>query len=934
MNLGVELGDRRGFAAAVGHGGQAIGAALPRQLEREQFVHRDAERKNVEPVIGRPAADHFGGHVVGCPRAIARQHVLALGGDGEAEVDQFERRRIFRADEIAWANVAVNETCFVDGIERLSRLPHQRQPITVEQRTAGDDQRIQTRPVEELHDKKLFIVRRDSVRKSLYNLRMIELDSNLAFSRLFESFEPGFQSFRLFAVENLEADDLFRLPVTGLMEIRHRSRDRVAQDFVPPADIDLASFEDRLEEFAQSHLFAPELVLRRVFCIVADQSSRHTPCAVVAPHSEESPIPIVLTRRVSKEFTSIPCLRGVLVLRNVCDDTRSVPATMSGSIYTEGASFTRGTFVMIRHAVRSPTFRRHFASLAIVLSATQVVAENWTQSPWFPEQTLIERLEPEARMYVNSPVDDPKAPARSTRVMIYALPNGNAIEQTLGCQMRPGLDWHYDIQHVAAQVRLLRSLTPEERLVLVCVEADSLSWPAWRGKHENANQQIATMADDLRRRFGGEDAVVTLTGHSGGGSFDFGVIEGSPEIPDWIDRIAFLDSNYAFDAELHAEKFKRWLNGDDKRRLIVVAYDDREITFNGKKVVGPDGGTFRATNRMVDAFKPKFEMVGSRLPPFAEFSGLDGRVRFYVHSNPENKILHTALVGEMNGLAHVQTLGTSQETKWGNFGGPRAYTKWVQSAPDGITAARFPDRPTSAIGGAAFMERVKDMSLADREAAAVEEITSGNFPQYLRKLKSVAIETKSDDGKKIVGTLEVMPDYLAVGSDEDFVRLPITPQSAQRIADALGCTLPTRKMVDAIDAASEVHLEPRPLTENREDAATFLQHHQIIEDQRQGHELGQLVAGIKKDVVLTPRIFERTERLAIYGWRKLDGEPIQPLTIVHWDKYVDYSHGARLVNRMMIVDGQPADVTALLEDPARCSIVSDEGKMKPGRYPE
>ena len=38
------------------------------------------------------------------------------------------------------------------------------------------------------------------------------------------------------------------------------------------------------------------------------------------------------------------------------------------------------------------------------------------------------------------------------------------------------------------------------------------------------------------------------------------------------------------------------------RRLIVLAYDDREIMLDGKKVVGPDGGTFRATGRMRDAF--------------------------------------------------------------------------------------------------------------------------------------------------------------------------------------------------------------------------------------------------------------------------------------------------------------------------------------------
>ena len=52
------------------------------------------------------------------------------------------------------------------------------------------------------------------------------------------------------------------------------------------------------------------------------------------------------------------------------------------------------------------------------------------------------------------------------------------------------------------------------------------------------------------------------------------------------------------------------------------------------------------------------------------------------------------------------------------------------------------------------------------------------------------------------GTIEVMPDYLAVGSDDDFVRMPMRPQTAQQIADAFGCVLPTRKIVDAMDAAA------------------------------------------------------------------------------------------------------------------------------------
>jgi hypothetical protein len=182
-------------------------------------------------------------------------------------------------------------------------------------------------------------------------------------------------------------------------------------------------------------------------------------------------------------------------------------------------------------------------------------------------------------------------------------------------------------------------------------------------------------------------------------------------------------------------------------------------------------------------------------------------------------------------------------------------------------------------------------------------------------------------------SLKVMPDYLAVGSETDFVRMPMTPQAAQRIADRFACTLPTRKMVETIDHHADLHLPPRTLTENRESIATFLRHHKIIEQQRSGKPLGPLTIGLKKDIVLSPRIFERPNRLAIYGWRQLDGRPIQPLTIVHSNRYVDYSHGARLVSNAIEVDGKSWRITDLLRDPARCALVSDEGRIEPPRYP-
>ena len=486
-------------------------------------------------------------------------------------------------------------------------------------------------------------------------------------------------------------------------------------------------------------------------------------------------------------------------------------------------------------------------------------------------------------------------------------------------------------------------------------------------KDTSANAKIAFLVDKWRKDFGSADTKILLTGHSGGGGFMFSVIEASNQIPPFIDRIAFLDSNYNFDEAKHAAKFEHWLNGDDKRRLVVIAYDDREITFNGKKVVGPTGGTYRATGRMREALGKMFPLTEKINPPFQETTGLDGRVHFFVHPNPDNKILHTVLVGEMNGLLQAATVGTPNEGKWGTFGGPRAYMKWVQTEPTTAPAvpaqvgkkrdakpasgrpaypkrssartkilqAQLPPRPKDAIGGSQFIKSLEGLSLDDREAAILREITHGNFPEFLRNFRSVPIVGSPKNGDaEVHTTLAVMPDYLAVGSDSDFVRIPMTPQTAQQIADRFGCMLPTRKMVDAIDAFADVRLAPHPMTKDRETIATFAEHNRLIEQERGQKPLGDLVIGIKKDIVLTPRIFEKPQRLAIYGWRQLNGVPIQPLTIVHWNRYVDYSHGVRLVHDSVEIDGKIVKISDLLADPDRCGLVSDEGPMKPPRYPE
>ena len=587
------------------------------------------------------------------------------------------------------------------------------------------------------------------------------------------------------------------------------------------------------------------------------------------------------------------------------------------------------------------------AVVAFILLATPpATLPGFHRSAWFDEQVREEWLADGVRVVVNAPAR--YDPARPTRLVIYATPNGNTIEQTLGSTTPAGTDWHFDIQHVAAQIRRLREVSPADNIVVACCEADGLSWPAWRKRFADSgttsptisrkDNRVRRVVETVRGWMPGQEVRTTLAGHSGGGSFLFGFLESVDEVPNDIESFAFLDANYSYsDDAKHGDKLLAWLGGNNARRLTVIAYDDRNITLNGKLVVGPVGGTFRATERMKVRFGRDVPLTESQAADIVTYRGSGDQIVFHVHTNPQKRILHTALVGEMNGLLEATADAT---TKWGSFCGPRAYTKLIQPATG------VPSRPSDAAGGSELVQKLASLSPADREEMITREILRGNIPGFLRKFQSVMFPGEqaptSQPAKSNSSTatpsavhsiiIEVMPDYLAVGSDDDFVRVPMTPMAAQRIADAFGCALPTQKIVDQIYKAASVKLPPMPLTEAREATETILQHNTIVEKQRTGRKLGELVAGTKKDVVVTNRLTEKPNRVAIYGWHKLDGAPIQPLTIVHHNTYVDYSHGIRLVRRTVTVNDQPRDIRHVLHAAELCPLLSDEGPLDRPSY--
>jgi len=230
-----------------------------------------------------------------------------------------------------------------------------------------------------------------------------------------------------------------------------------------------------------------------------------------------------------------------------------------------------------------------------------------------------------------------------------------------------------------------------------------------------------------------------------------------------------------------------------------------------------------------------------------------------------------------------------------------------------------------------------------REQAILEQVLSGNIPNFLRNLCPVHISHGD-----LSGIIYTMPDYIAIGSDDDFVRIRPECATFEQIVRAFDGIIPTPKIIDHIWKEAGVHIDPRPMTPEQgypRNQSMMWTCRWPIHDKRTQKQfvktlkpLGTLTAGHLKDIIISTELDKKAKRgkkVGIYGWHRLNGKAIQGVnTFTHIFQYTDYSHGARYVfNKiaMPFLDEENQVCTTKLElikdvltDPNRCKLLSGE----------
>lgn len=242
-------------------------------------------------------------------------------------------------------------------------------------------------------------------------------------------------------------------------------------------------------------------------------------------------------------------------------------------------------------------------------------------------------------------------------------------------------------------------------------------------------------------------------------------------------------------------------------------------------------------------------------------------------------------------------------------------------------------------GGRAFIASLDEKPTTKREAAIFQAIKD----RFINSFTWVPVNC---DRNGHTCTVFVTDDAIAVGTDDDFVRVAMTILTAQAVADEFNAFLPTSRIVDQAWLAADAKLTPHTQTPDSKmaDTSRFEKHSDAIQAELDALGGGELARTVGKSYIITNDLIGNqpvhgvvlpgAERSAIYGWIKPNGQPIQPATArAHVSTFTDYSQFVTLVHSKAVVDGEEMWLIDLMTDPELATLVSAEGPMQITRHP-
>jgi hypothetical protein len=232
--------------------------------------------------------------------------------------------------------------------------------------------------------------------------------------------------------------------------------------------------------------------------------------------------------------------------------------------------------------------------------------------------------------------------------------------------------------------------------------------------------------------------------------------------------------------------------------------------------------------------------------------------------------------------------------------------------------------PPATMTATEILRQLPNTLCEEREQAICEFFEAGQCPMWLRQWVEIPVAA---DG--LSGAFYVMPDFLCLGTDDDYVYTPLGAINAERALRRFKAVLPTQRMVSLVYAMSKkqvaqpwgppydnsMKLTERWAVQTRKAAKGI---------KASGAHNGDLVEGHFKNVIVSPRtVTSHGTDLSFFGWYDGRGRPIQGDSGAHGSSYCDYSHGVRAVLSNVVVGDRMTSLPEALADEHAYKLFSE-----------